>query len=222
MLATGHYVRSAADGEAGRALFRARDAERDQSYFLFATTREQLDCVRFPLGDLDKPAVRELAREFGLAIADKADSQDICFVPSGRYSDLVEKLRPGAAEAGEIVHLDGRVLGRHAGVIHYTIGQRRGIGVAAKEPLYVVALDAAKARVIVGPREALATPRLALRDVNWIGEGALADAPASGRENRRARALDAPAHPGSAVRQWRRGLRGAGDGRLAGPGLRVL
>ncbi len=181
VLATGHYVRSAAHGEAGRALFRARDAERDQSYFLFATTREQLDVVRFPLGDLDKPAVRELAREFGLAIADKADSQDICFVPSGRYSDLIEKLRPGAAEAGDIVHLDGRVLGRHAGVIHFTIGQRRGIGVAAKEPLYVVALDAAKARVIVGPREALATPRLALRNINWIGEGALADAPANGR-----------------------------------------
>jgi len=180
VLATGHYVRSSDDGAGGRALTRAQDPDRDQSYFLFATTREQLKHVRFPLGGMEKPEVRALARDFGLTVADKADSQDICFVPSGRYSDIVERLHPGAAEAGEIVHLDGRVLGRHAGVIHYTIGQRRGLGIAAKDPLYVVALDAAKARVVVGPREALATPRLSLRDINWIGPGALADTPAGG------------------------------------------
>jgi len=179
-LATGHYVRSEDDGAGGRALYRAKDPERDQSYFLFATTREQLNFLRFPLGSLPKLEVRALAREFGLEVADKADSQDICFVPSGRYSDLVERLRPGASEPGDIVHIDGRVLGRHAGVIHYTIGQRRGLGIPAKEPLYVVSLDTARSRVVVGPRMALATTRLKLRDVNWIGEGAFGDLPAGG------------------------------------------
>ena len=180
ILATGHYVVSDDDGAGGRALYRAADAERDQSYFLFATTSEQLALLRFPLGGLPKAEVRALAHELGLTVADKADSQDICFVPAGHYSQMIERLLPGAAEAGDIVHIDGRVLGRHAGILHYTIGQRRGLGVAAAEPLYVVSLDARAARVIVGPREALATPRIRLRDVNWIGEGRLADIPARG------------------------------------------
>jgi tRNA-specific 2-thiouridylase len=182
LLATGHYVASADDGEGGRALYRAADADRDQSYFLFATTREQLEMLRFPLGTLPKPRVRELAREFGLDVADKADSQDICFVPAGHYSQMIERLLPGSAEPGDIVHIDGRVVGRHAGILHYTIGQRRGLGIATGEPLYVVALDAAGARVIVGPRRALETPRVRLRDFNWIGPGRLADAPADGLE----------------------------------------
>ena len=168
VLATGHYVRSEQEG-AHRALYRPVDLDRDQSYFLFATTQAQLDFLRFPLGGMSKPAVRELAREFGLSVADKQDSQDICFVPNGKYSDVIRKLRPEAAEPGEIVHVDGRVLGRHDGIIHYTIGQRRGIGVATGEPLYVVHLDAPNRRVLVGPREALATRTLELRDVNWLG-----------------------------------------------------
>ena len=138
LLATGHYVVSRDDGGGGRALYRAADPERDQSYFLFATTREQLSQLRFPLGALPKPEVRALGREFGLGVADKADSQDICFVPAGHYSEMIERLLPGAAQGGEIVHIDGRVLGRHAGVLHYTIGQRRGLGIPAAEPLYVV------------------------------------------------------------------------------------
>lgn len=144
--------------------------------------------LRFPLGEYAKPDVRELARRFDLDVAEKPDSQDICFVPSGHYSDIVERLSPGAAVPGEIVHVDGRVLGRHAGVIHYTIGQRRGLGLGAavagraSDPLYVVRLDAARARVIVGPREALETRSVRLRDVNWIGEGELADLPEGGLE----------------------------------------
>jgi tRNA-specific 2-thiouridylase len=180
VLATGHYVVSDDDGRGGRALYRAADPERDQSYFLFATTRDQLAMLRFPLGAMLKPQVRALAHEFGLAVADKADSQDICFVPAGHYSDVIERLLPGAAEAGDIVHVDGRVLGRHSGVLHYTIGQRRGLGIAAAEALYVVALDAQNARVVVGPRQALETHRIRLRDVNWIGDGELADIPSDG------------------------------------------
>ena len=179
-LATGHYVIARDDGRGGRALYRAADPERDQSYFLFATTRNQLARLRFPLGEMPKPEVRELARKYGLLNAEKADSQDICFVPAGHYSDMIERLMPGASRPGDIVHLDGRILGRHAGIVHYTIGQRRGLGVAATEPLYVVALDAASGRVIVGPRSALARTRLTLREVNWIGEGEMADLPASG------------------------------------------
>ena len=180
VLATGHYVVSRENARGGRALYRAADPERDQSYFLFATTREQLGMLRFPLGGLPKAQVRELARGQGLAIAEKADSQDICFVPSGRYSQMIERMMPEAASPGDIVHVDGRVFGRHAGIIHFTIGQRRGLGVAAAEPLYVVALDAARGRVIVGPREALATRRVRLRDVNWLGDGRLEDAAADG------------------------------------------
>src|SRR5450432_4437608 len=141
-LATGHYVASRALPAGGRALYRALEEERDQSYFLFATTREQLDVLRFPLGERSKAETRELARKFGLAIADKHDSQDICFVPTGHYADPIERLKPGAAEAGDIVDLDGKVLGAHSGIIHFTVGQRRGLGVASSAPLYVVRLDA--------------------------------------------------------------------------------
>jgi tRNA-specific 2-thiouridylase len=170
VLATGHYVASRALPAGGRALYRARDAERDQSYFLFATTREQLEVLRFPLGDRSKAEVRDLARGFRLSVADKHDSQDICFVPTGRYTDVIERLRPQAAEPGEIVDLDGNVLGRHGGIIHFTVGQRRGIGIPAAAALYVVRLDAATRRVVVGPREALRTKRMRLRDVNWLGD----------------------------------------------------
>ena len=171
VLATGHYVASRQLAAGCRGLFRAREEERDQSYFLFGTTREQLELLRFPLGDRSKPEVRELARQFGLAIADKHDSQDICFVPTGHYAQVIERLKPGAAEAGEIVDLDGRVLGSHSGIIHYTVGQRRGLGIATGAPLYVVRLDAERRRVVVGPREALRMSRITLRDVNWIGDG---------------------------------------------------
>ncbi|SRR5579871_3725988 len=173
VLATGHYVASRALPDGGRALYRARDEERDQSYFLFATTQEQIDFLRFPLGDLAKTETRELARRFGLPVAEKPDSQDICFVPTGRYADVIKRLRPGAATAGDIVDLSGRVLGRHAGIINFTVGQRRGLGIAASEPLYVVRLDAANGRVVVGPREALRTTQVLLRDMNWIGDGSL-------------------------------------------------
>jgi tRNA-uridine 2-sulfurtransferase len=173
-LATGHYVASRRLPGGERALFRAREEERDQSYFLFATTREQLDFVRFPLGDKTKAETRELARRFGLAVADKADSQDICFVPAGRYTDVIERLMPGSVVPGDIVDLGGRVLGHHAGIINFTVGQRRGLGVAAGSPLYVVRLDAERHRVVVGPREALRTMRMQLRDVNWLGDGEIA------------------------------------------------
>jgi len=172
-LATGHYIRSrpgVGPGGVHRALYRPVDTDRDQSYFLFATTQEQIDYLRFPLGGLPKAEVRRIAGEMGLAVAAKADSQDICFVPQGRYSDIIARLKPAAATPGEIVHIDGRVLGRHDGILRYTIGQRRGIGIASGEPLYVVHLDAERARVVVGPREALETRRVYLRDVNWLGD----------------------------------------------------
>lgn len=178
-LATGHYIRSRPNG-AHRALYRPVDDDRDQSYFLFATTQEQIDYLRFPLGELPKPEVRALAEEMGLSIAAKQDSQDICFVPQGRYSDIIAKLKPNASEPGDIVHIDGRVLGRHEGIVHYTIGQRRGIGVATGDPLYVVALDPARARVVVGPQEALNTARIILRDMNWLGDEPLDRLPADG------------------------------------------
>ncbi len=167
-LATGHYVRRVM-GPAGPELHRAADAARDQSYFLFATTPAQLDYLRFPLGEMPKSDVRALAAELGLAVADKPDSQDICFVPQGRYDSVVEKLKPDAARAGEIVDMNGQVLGAHSGVIHFTIGQRKGLGLSGNgEPLFVLKLDAAKARVIVGPREALCTHTITLREVNWL------------------------------------------------------
>jgi len=182
VLATGHYVASRRLADGRRALYRAREAERDQSYFLFATTRAQLDLLRFPLGDRTKAETRELARRFGLTVADKQDSQDICFVPNGRYADVIERLRPGAAGPGGIVDLEGRVLGRHDGIIHFTVGQRRGLGVATGSPLYVVRLDAASRRVVVGPREALRTSRIRLRDVNWLGDRTIDEAVSAHRE----------------------------------------
>ncbi len=167
-MATGHYVQRL-DGPAGPELHSGLDPARDQSYFLFRTTREQLSFLRFPLGGLEKPVVRQMAAELGLVTADKPDSQDICFVPSGNYARVVEKLKPGAAEPGEIVDTDGNILGRHEGVIHYTVGQRKGLGLSGNaDPLFVIRLDAENARVIVGPREALATRTIALRDVNWL------------------------------------------------------
>ena len=180
-LATGHYIRSKQNG-AHRSLYRPIDAERDQSYFLFATTQEQIDYLRFPLGGLPKAEVRKLAEEMGLTVAQKHDSQDICFVPQGRYSDVINKLKPDAANPGDIVHIDGRILGRHEGIMNYTIGQRRGIGVATGEALYVVHLDAERARVIVGQREALQTHRIYLRDANWLGDHDLDDFPSDGIE----------------------------------------
>ncbi|MFN3571883.1 MAG: tRNA 2-thiouridine(34) synthase MnmA [Phenylobacterium sp.] len=170
-LATGHYVRRDAGGNRPR-LMRAADPTRDQSYFLFATTGEQLDFLRFPLGGLPKSEVRRVAAELGLAIADKPDSQDICFVPEGRYTTVIDRLRPHGAEPGDIVHMDGRVLGRHEGVTRYTIGQRRGLNVAVGEPLFVVRIDADARQVIVGPREALLTAALTLKETNWLGESA--------------------------------------------------
>jgi tRNA-specific 2-thiouridylase len=181
-LATGHYVASKLLPSGHRGLFRPVDLERDQSYFLFATTQEQLDFLRFPLGALPKSETREIARSLGLPVADKHDSQDICFVPSGRYAEVIERLKPDAVEPGEIVHVDGRVLGTHEGIIRFTVGQRRGIGVSIGEPLYVVHLDADRRRVIVGPREALMTRRLHLRDVNWLGDEPLDACPAEGLE----------------------------------------
>jgi tRNA-specific 2-thiouridylase len=168
-LATGHYVRRV-EGPAGPQLHRAVDPARDQSYFLFATTAEQLAYLRFPLGGLEKPAVRRVAAELGLSVADKPDSQDICFVPEGRYTTIVDRLRPHGALAGDIVHLDGRVLGRHEGVTRYTVGQRRGLNVAVGEPLFVVRIDADRRQVIVGPREALLTASLTLKEINWLGD----------------------------------------------------
>lgn len=169
-MATGHYVRRDV-GPAGPELHRAFDPARDQSYFLFATTPDQLAYLRFPLGGLPKPAVRAAATALGLQVADKPDSQDICFVPEGRYTTVIDRLRPHGAEAGDIVHMDGRVLGRHEGVTRYTIGQRRGLNVAVGDPLFVVRIDADQRQVIVGPREALLTQALSLKETNWVGDG---------------------------------------------------
>jgi tRNA-uridine 2-sulfurtransferase len=168
-LVTGHYV-ARVEGPEGPEMRRAADPARDQSYFLFATTRDQLAFLRFPLATLPKPQVREIAEAMGLEVAAKPDSQDICFVPSGKYADVVAKLRPGAIEPGDIVHVDGRVMGQHEGVIHYTVGQRRGLGIATGEPLFVIRLDAPNRQVIVGPREALGITSFDLSEVNWLGE----------------------------------------------------
>jgi tRNA-specific 2-thiouridylase len=182
-LATGHYVRRV-DGAAGPELHRAADASRDQSYFLFATTSEQLAFLRFPLGGLAKTETRALAVRFDLPVAEKPDSQDICFVPNGSYASVVEKLRPEAIVPGEIVDLDGAVLGRHDGIIRYTVGQRRGLGIgggaggrdADSDPLYVVRLEPAAHRVVVGPKAALARERVNLGGVNWLGGASVSDA----------------------------------------------
>jgi len=181
-LATGHYVASRRLADGSRGLTCAADAERDQSYFLFATTREQLQYLRFPLGDMTKQETRELARRFDLSVADKHDSQDICFVPTGRYTDIITRLKPNAMEPGDIVDVDGNVLGRHQGIAHFTVGQRKGLGIAAGSPLYVIRLDASSRRVVVGPREALRMDRITLRDVNWIGDGDIDRAVGGGLE----------------------------------------
>lgn len=199
-MATGHYVQRGMPGGANRPqLRRAADPAKDQSYFLFATTREQLDFLRFPLGGMDKPTVRAVAAGLGLSIADKPDSQDICFVPEGKYTTVIDRIRPQGAEAGDIVHLDGRVLGRHEGVTRYTIGQRRGLNVAVGDPLFVVRIDADKRQVIVGPREALLTAALTLKETNWLG----------GQDD-----LDAAAHDGQPVLARVRSTREPVPGRL--------
>jgi tRNA-specific 2-thiouridylase len=180
-LATGHYVQRLM-GASGAQLRRAADPARDQSYFLFATTRDQLDFLRFPLGGLEKPLVRAEAARLGLGVAEKPDSQDICFVPEGKYTTVIDRLRPQGALPGEIVHLDGRVLGRHEGVTRFTVGQRRGLTIAVGEPLFVVRIDPDRHQVIVGPREALLTSALTLKEANWLGDqSTLADAAEEGQ-----------------------------------------
>lgn len=168
-MVTGHYV-ARIGGVQNAKMHRAKDKSRDQSYFLFATTSEQLDFLRFPLADIEKDEVRKIAEALGLIVANKPDSQDICFVPDGKYQDIVMNIRPQAGKAGDIIHVDGRVLGQHNGIINFTIGQRRGLGVAIGEPIFVVSIDAQNARVIVGPKEALRVKSLTLKEVNWIGD----------------------------------------------------
>ena len=221
-LATGHYCATRRLPDGSRGLFRAVDVARDQSYFLFGTTRAQLEMVRFPLGDLPKARVREIARAENLFNADKPDSQDICFVPSGHYSATVARLKPEAFVPGEIVDEAGRVRGRHDGVAHFTIGQRKGLGGGDSEPVFVTRIDAARARVVVGPRAALAVRRLALRDINWLGDGALADLPPDGLplfvRTRSAR----PPVPAPPDAPGRNPLSARRDRRRARPGLRLL
>lgn len=201
-MATGHYIRRSPESR----LYRARDASRDQSYFLFATTAEQLAYLRFPLGGLEKAKVRAIAADLGLTAADKPDSQDICFVPQGHYTTVIDRLRPAGEAGGEIVHVDGRVLGRHAGVRNYTVGQRRGLNIAVGEPLFVVRLDAAARQVVVGPREALLVKALSLKEINWLG-----DAPS----------LEAAAAAGQRIFARVRSTREPAPGYLA-PGSRVV
>ena len=174
-MATGHYIQRFVEN--GKAeLHRAADPDRDQSYFLFSTQQKQLDYLRFPLGHLkSKKDTRELARKYGLPVADKPDSQDICFVPNGSYAAVIEKLRPEAANPGNIVNLNGEILGMHKGIINYTVGQRRGLGIGGGDPLYVVKLDADKQQVIVGSKEALATRTVMIKEVNWLGEDKFMD-----------------------------------------------
>ncbi len=170
-MVTGHYI-ATLKGDDGWEMHRPKDLARDQSYFLFSTTQEQMDFLRFPLAALEKDDIRDYAAALGLMVADKPDSQDICFVPNGDYAGVIKRLRPDCSLPGEIVHLDGTVMGTHQGVLHYTVGQRRGLGVATGEPIYVVAIDADKRQVIVGPREALARARIHLDEVNWLGASA--------------------------------------------------
>ncbi len=177
-MATGHYIQRKLGGQ-GPELHAAADANRDQSYFLFSTTPEQLDYLRFPLGHLpSKNDTRALAEKYGLSVAMKPDSQDICFVPNGDYASVILKLRPEAADPGDIVHVDGTVMGRHDGIIHYTIGQRRGLGIGGlADPLYVVKLNADAKQVVVGPKSSLATARVPLREINWLGDAPMMSRP---------------------------------------------
>lgn len=182
-LATGHYVQQRLkpvhNQKYQAEMYQAVDDTRDQSYFLFATTQEQLDYLRFPLGGMQKDEVRILAEKYGLQVADKPDSQDICFVPDGNYASVIERLRPGASEPGDIVHVDGEVLGRHRGIIHYTIGQRKGLGIGGRDPLYVIKLNPDEKQVIVGPKEALEISTITIKEVNWLGQE---DIPEAGLE----------------------------------------
>lgn len=181
VMATGHYIKREQDENGKGILLRGRDMTKDQSYFLFATTQEQLDFLRFPLGDMTKVETRALAEKYGLVTADKPDSQDICFVPDGDYAAIVKKLRPDAIDPGKIVHVDGRVLGDHEGIIHYTVGQRKGLGLGGGEtqgiPLFVVGLRPETKEVVVGPREALARDKIILKEMNWIGDTPLSATP---------------------------------------------
>jgi tRNA-specific 2-thiouridylase len=202
-LATGHYVRRVV-GEQGPELHRGADPARDQSYFLFGTTAEQLDFLRFPLGDLPKSETRAIAERFDLAVADKPDSQDICFVPNGDYARVIEKLRPDAMQAGEIVDLDGRIVGRHDGIVRFTVGQRRGLALGGRdgtdnEPLYVVRLEPESARVVVGPRAALGRERVELAGINWLGPTLDADLPVQVRVRSSQALRPAIVSPGGSV-----------------------
>jgi tRNA-specific 2-thiouridylase len=199
-LATGHYARRVA-GPGGAELHRARDAGRDQSYFLSRTTRAELEFLRFPLGGLGKDATRALARDFALPVADKPDSQDICFVPQGSYAALVTRLRPEAGEPGDIVDRTGQVLGRHQGIAHFTVGQRKGLGLGAAEPFYVLRIEAGARRVVVGPRSALGETRVALADLNWLGSplGAGDSVPVAAKLRSAQPPVPATLHPGAAA-----------------------
>jgi len=233
-LVTGHYVESRlrGDGSGHRDMFTPADVARDQSYFLFATTQVQMDYLRFPLGLLSKPETRAVAQALGLMVADKPDSQDICFVPQGNYADVILKHRPDAAQAGEVVDMLGRVLGRHDGIIHFTIGQRKGLGIGGVEPLYVIRLDAEKAQVVVGPREALKQHEIAIGDLNWLGDVPLSEEPrrvfARIRSTRAPVAASLRADGAGAILAVDGGEYGVSAGQAAvfyeahGPGQRVL
>ncbi len=234
VMATGHYAetRARGDGSGHRDMFTPADLGRDQSYFLFATTQDQLDYLRFPLGTLTKAETRAIAASLGLDVADKPDSQDICFVPDGKYAELILKLRPEGAEPGDIVDLDGQVLGRHEGIIHFTIGQRRGLGVGGREPLYVVKIDAPNRRVIVGPREALKQTDIRLASLNWLGGRPLGEAPLAVYAKIRSARPPVPADirlsDGEPVVSIRGGEYGVSPGQACvlyegeGPGVKVL
>jgi tRNA-specific 2-thiouridylase len=234
VLATGHYVesRERPDGSGRRDMFTPADIARDQSYFLFATTQPQLDYLRFPLGTLSKAETRAIAAALGLGVAEKPDSQDICFVPEGDYAELIRKLRPEGVSPGEIVDMEGRVLGRHEGIIHYTIGQRRGLGIAGAEPLYVVKIDAASRRVIVGPRAALQRTEIRVTELNWLGEHPLGEAPQPVHARIRSARPPVPAEirleGGAPAVTIRGGEYGVSPGQACvfyegeGPGMRVL
>ncbi len=191
-MVTGHYVRRVV-GEGGAELHRAADHGKDQSYFLFATTGPQLDFLRFPLGGLDKAETRRHAERFNLPVADKPDSQDICFVPNGSYAQVVERLRPGACDPGEVVDMDGNVLGAHDGIINFTVGQRRGLGIATGAPVYVVKIDPDAKKVIVGPKEALLCPEIGVSELNWLAAEPVSETPRAVRVKVRSTTSPVPA-----------------------------